>query len=368
MQNIFNYIKNFGHLSFEEEPFNDVDNLVFASLSYVDYNQNFMLSHSRVTIEETANDYFLNHDKKLISKNITAVRQAIKILGEIKDTKRYKSIFITNYIYVGDKSIQFCAMTFEIKKNLYYVSFEGTDHLISGWKEDFQMAYMFPVPAQKMAIDYLNKTIKKIGAKYIIGGHSKGGNLAIISSMYCHFWIKNKIIKVYNNDGPGLRKKQIESKNYKNIEKKLSYIIPNYSFVGLLLRHTDNYQVVYSYEKGILAHDLTNWKIEGKSFVPAKLSFLSKELDLIIIKWLDKYNDIERKKFVDSLFDVCTRADINNLIDIKSSKFNNLIKIIKETKNMDQETKRMIIDLFKFILKFCSIDLKNQIFSKKEEL
>ncbi len=197
MQNIFNYIKNFGHLSFEEEPFNDVDNLVFASLSYVDYNQNFMLSHSRVTIEETANDYFLNHDKKLISKNITAVRQAIKILGEIKDTKRYKSIFITNYIYVGDKSIQFCAMTFEIKKNLYYVSFEGTDHLISGWKEDFQMAYMFPVPAQKMAIDYLNKTIKKIGAKYIIGGHSKGGNLAITSSMYCHFWIKNKIIKYY---------------------------------------------------------------------------------------------------------------------------------------------------------------------------
>ena len=45
----------------------------------------------------------------------------------------------------------------ELNKNQVYVSFEGTDHLIGGWKEDFMMSYMFPIPSQKMAISYVNR-------------------------------------------------------------------------------------------------------------------------------------------------------------------------------------------------------------------
>lgn len=364
MKNIFNYIKQYGNKKFLEEPFNDVDNLVFASLSYVDFDIDKV---NNLTIEEIANNYFLSHTKKQINSNIIAVKGAVKILDSIKNTARYRDLIVTNYESISSDETQFCAMNIKVDSNTNYISFEGTDHLISGWKEDFELAYKFPVKAHELAIKYLNKNIKLSSGKIIVGGHSKGGNLALVSSMYCHFWKRKKIIKIYNNDGPGLRKKQIESKKYKQVEHILEHIIPNYSFIGLLLRHGDNYKVVYSYESGILAHDLTTWKIEDKEFVQAKLSFFSRELDSAIIKWLDKYNDIERENFVNSLFDVCTRAEINNLLDFKADKFSKTIKIIKETKNINQETKRMIIDLFKFLIKYCSNDLKKQIFDRNNK-
>lgn len=365
MKNIFNYISNYGNLSFFKVPFNDADNLVFSALSYVDFGADTDVNN--LTIEKIADIYFKSHTNSQIIKNITAVKTAVKILDLIKDTVRYKDLMITNYVYIASSDTQFCAMNIKINENTNYISFEGTDHLISGWKEDFCLAYKFPVKAQELAIQYLNANIKLSSKNIIVGGHSKGGNLALVSSMYCKFWKRRKIIKIYNNDGPGLRKEQIESRQYKMIEKKLIHIIPNYSFVGLLLRHGNNYKVVYSYEKGLFAHDLANWKIEETKLVPAKLSFLSQELDNGIIKWLDKYNDVDRKHFVDALFDICNRAGIDNLLDYKLDKFNNTIKIIKETKNLDQGTKLMIIDLFKFLIKYCTNDFKNNLFSKNRE-
>ncbi len=365
MKNIYNYISNYGNLSFLEVPFNDVDNLIFSSLSYVDFGVDADVNN--LTIKEIADIYFKNHTDSQIIKNITAVKTGIKVLNLIKDTVRYKDLIITNYEYVFSDVTQFCAMNIKINDTTNYISFEGTDHLISGWKEDFCLAYKFPVKAQELAIDYLNRNIKLASKNIIVGGHSKGGNLALVSSMYCKFWKRKKIIKIYSNDGPGLRKEQIESKQYKIIEKRLIHIIPNYSFIGLLLRHNNNYKIVYSYERGLFAHDLANWKVEGAKLVPAKLSFLSQELDHGIIKWLDKYNDIEREHFVEALFDICKRAGINNLLDYKVDKFHNTIKIIKETKNLDGETKKMIIDLFKFLIKYCSDDFKNKLFPKNKE-
>ena len=359
MKNIFNYINNYGHLSFLEEPFNDIDNLVFSAISYVDYDSAFDVNN--LTIKEIANRYFSKHSNNEINMNIIAVKTGIKVLNYIKDTIRYKDLVITNYIYQFSDETQFCAMNIKISQNTNYLVFEGTDHLISGWKEDFEFSYKFPVKAQELAIAYLNKNIKLSSKNIIVGGHSKGGNLALVASMYCHFWKRNKIVKIYNNDGPGLRKAQIESRQYKMIKSRLIHIIPNYSFVGILLRHSRDYKVVFSYESSILAHDLANWKIEGNKLFLTQLSFLSKELESAILKWLDKYNDIEREQFVESLFDICTKAEIDNLVDFKIDKFNNTIKIIKATKELNPETKNMIIDLFKFLVRYCSNDLKNKI-------
>ena len=154
-------------------------------------------------------------------------------------------------------------MTFKVNKKFIYVSYEGTDHLLSGWKEDFELAYKFPIESQKYAIEYLNKTIGFFDKNIVIGGHSKGGNLALVASMYAKKSIKKKIIKIYSNDGPGLRKKEIESKEYKSIEEKYIHIIPNYSVVGLLLRHTSNYKVIKSTRKDLMAHSIMTWQINN---------------------------------------------------------------------------------------------------------
>ena len=51
----------------------------------------------------------------------------------------------------------------------------------------------------------------------------------------------DKIIKIYNNDGPGLLREQFESSNYDRIKDKIVLIIPSHAVVGLLLYHSDNY-------------------------------------------------------------------------------------------------------------------------------
>ncbi|MEE3343520.1 MAG: Mbeg1-like protein [Bacilli bacterium] len=347
---IFNYIKKYGCYSFEEVKFNIVDNFIFSALTYSSLDD--YVSPNRInkkTIREVGSSFFNNFNKK--EKNITAVRLGIKILDKIRNTRRYGDLLLYNYSYIGDDKQQFCALTIEINRKLVYVSFEGTDELISGWREDFEMSYEFPVLSQRRAIDYINKHFLFNNKSIIMGGHSKGGNLAMVAAMYSNFWVKDKIINIYNNDGPGLRKKEIESKYFKSIESRLISVIPNYCLVGLTLRHNNNFRVVKSRKKGILAHDMANWMIEDKDIKEVELSSFSKYFDDSIIRWLDKYSDEERKKFTDGLFMIFDRASVSSLVEILNNK-KLILKLIYETKDIDKGTKRMLKDFLYMIFSY----------------
>ena len=77
-----------------------------------------------------------------------------------------------NFSYNCNSNSQFSAVTFDLGDGLYFIGFEGTDELISGWEEDCEMSYKFPVEAHILAKKYINKfTISN--AKLILGGHSK---------------------------------------------------------------------------------------------------------------------------------------------------------------------------------------------------
>ncbi len=347
---IFDYIKKYGCYTFDEVSFNTVDNFVFSALTYSDLGDYVSSNRfNKRTIKEVGDEFFSDFNKK--DKNITAVRVGIKILEGIKNTRRYKNLLIYNYSYVGNDKQQFCALTLEISKKMVYVSFEGTDELISGWYEDFEMAYKFPVLSQRRAIDYINKHFLFNNKDIILGGHSKGGNLALVAGMYANFWIKDRIIKIYNNDGPGLRKREIESNYFKSVEHKLICIIPNYSMVGLLLRHNNNYRVVKSKKKSIYAHDMATWVIDDKDIKEVELSSFSKYLDESMIKWLNKYSDEERKRFVDSLFMIFRRASVNSLVEVMNNK-KIILKLIFETKGIDSKTKGMLKDFIYMLFSY----------------
>lgn len=346
---IFDYILKYGKYTFNEMNFNEVDNVIFASLSYL--NLEGIVSKSaknKISIGEI----YKTLSKKKHTTEITAVRNAYELLKAISNKKRFKDICAYSYLYIGDDSQQFSALCFDINDDVVYVSFEGTDHLISGWEEDFKMGYEFPVLSQKHAIRYLNKNFTISSKKLIVGGHSKGGNLAMVGSMYCNFLVRNKIISIYSNDGPGLRKKQLESDNYKRIEDKLIKIIPNYSVVGLLLRHTDNYIVIKSTKRNLYAHAVVNWVVNENHFERSKLSDFSKIVDDGMIKWLDKYDDKQREDFVKCLFDIFRRSNVNSLIQIIDNK-RVIFKLLREgSYTIDPLTKTMIKDFIYVILKY----------------
>jgi hypothetical protein len=353
--NIYNYIDNFGMYSFSEKEFNEIDSVIFSFLSYANFEGIFD-DKKKLTIKEVGRMHLGLHKNDEL--NVVATREAIKLLRYIKDTNRYKNCLLYNYEYIGNDNVQFGVISIEYLKNNVYVSFEGTNQLFSGWKENFMLSFEFPTISHKMAISYLNKHYTFTNKKLLIGGHSKGGNLALVGGMYCNIFVRNKIKMIYNFDGPGLLDKEFYSKRFKEILNKYIHIIPDESEVGLFLNNDNDY-VIASTSKGPIDHNIVYWQVEEDHFIKTNLSPLSRELKKEIKTWLSKYNKEDKLSFTKNLESIYTKANIKSIIELKEKK-SNILKLIYESKDMNDKTKSILIDFIMIIIK-C---LEN---TKKEE-
>lgn len=343
--NLFKYIEKYGAFTFYEKPFNEVDAVLFSFLSYVNFDG--IVGHKKISIKNVGNIHFDTHSKK--EKNITAVRDACKVLNCIKDTKRYENCYLYNYVRTIDKEIQFSAISIEYQKNRIYVSFEGTNEMISGWRENLILSYSFPTATHLKAIEYVNKYFTFPIKKIILGGHSKGGNLALAAGMSCRALVRSKISAIYNVDGPGLLDKEFNSNQFKRIIPKYHHIIPNNSVVGIILNNTNDY-VIQSTIAGPLSHDILYWNIENNHFIKSKLSTFSKELGIRLKNYLNSYSIDELKGVIKNLDKVCLRANINSLLDFRND-VHNISKFIMECHSLDIESRNMVYDLLNVIIR-----------------
>lgn len=347
MFDVKDYLKYYGDYTFHDEPFNEVDNLVFSLLMYIDFNGIIpAVGKGSITLGEASRFYWNKYSKYDTDMNILPARKAAYVLRMLQDCRRYRNVVVSNYRYVTGKEEQFGAACFRLGKMLY-VAFEGTDGLLSGWKEDFKLAYIFPTPSQKRAIDYLNEVVKFNDRCVYVGGHSKGGNLAVVASTFCKSKVKRRIKAVFNNDGPGLRKTEFNSANYRQMKDKIHTFIPEHSIVGLLLSHDDNYTVISSVSKGILEHEASSWCCFGGHFVNCSLSKSSQRFDDIINRHIDNYDYEKMEKFTNVIFDVFKKAEISDLREIKSSTLRSVGRIIASTKDIDPEVREMLFELIK---------------------
>ena len=346
--NVMHYLKYYGKYTFQEKPFNEIDNVIFSLLAYTNFS-NIVSDNNKkkIRLEDAALD-FLSMNGNVITDDIVAIRESLNLLIEAKNTNRFKDVLMYNYRYDYSEDSQFSCLTFEISKRLVYVAFEGTDKLISGWLEDAKMSYEYPVTAHIYAINYLNKYFRFSTKKIIVGGHSKGGNLALVSALGCKKGIYKRIINVYSNDGQGLRKEETETKRYKDIEKKYVHICPYNSIVGLLLRHNMYYISVDSDRKPGSSHSAMSWQVDYDHFKTREVSRFSRILDESMSRWLDKYDYNQLKRFVDSVGKVMSDNGIVTLVDFKNNK-RLAIDVLKSTKTMDPIVKEMSFDLIKII-------------------
>ncbi len=327
MANLFDYVKKYGNQTFIEKPFNEIDNLVFSSLSYLDFS-NTAINTNSCTLENIGKEYLSKNTYKEVKKLGIAMKDAYQLIEILITKKRYQEVLLSDYVYKTNLDMQFCALTFHVSKNLKYICFEGTDEQISGWKEDLKLASTFPVPAHVEAVHYVNEHVSLFGPDVIIGGHSKGGNLALVAGMYMKFYKSNKVKKIYSNDGPGLRTKEFSSKQYQRIKKKYIHIVPNSSVVGMLLR-SDCYKVVKSSKQNIFGHAMSTWQIEDDKLVPSELSLKSKQLENSAHALLELYSDEEKSEVTDYLFGAMEEADMKKTFDLF-----NLRKLLKFKKNL----------------------------------
>lgn len=338
MANIFDYIEWRGDLSINNDEFNEIDNLILSRLSYFPFDG--LLDEEEITIEESYKRY-----KERGTTGRILQKEDIDLFPILATSQRFGKMKLAKYVNKIDPvhEKQFSAITIIMPDNTIYVSYRGTDNTIVGWKEDFNMSFSQLVPSQTDAVYYLEEIAKIYKSKLRVGGHSKGGNLAVYAATFCNPKIQKRIIKVYNNDGPGFCDKVVESNEYKNILNKVHTYIPQTSIVGRLLNHKEKTTILKSTQTGIMQHDLYSWQILRNEFVKDELTNSSEFIDQTITNWLREVKPEQREKFIDIFFEILNTTEVETLSEFSSKKFTNALTMLKTYKNIDDESKEIMI-------------------------
>lgn len=346
MGSVYDYLDKYGDMLFSEKKFNDIDGLILSCLSYLEFGNIVPNNRNYITLFWALKELCTDKNRRLYNNRNSTQKETFYVAKVLMNKKRYQNILLYNYEYKVTFDEQFSALTMKLDDGTIFVSFEGTDNNIVGWEEDTKLVYNYPNQNQIDATKYLDRSITIFDKKVIVGGHSKGGHLALIASMNLNIFDRDKIVKIYSIDGLGLRKENINSLKYEKVESKLKLIVPNYSIVGMLLRHTNDYIVAKSSRKGFYAHCPFYWEIDDDKLVTTELSSLSKKLDESVSLWLNDHNDEERKRMCSAVFDIFRECNITKTNDILKAK--NLFPLIHKSIKLDKETKDIIKNFIKF--------------------
>ena len=296
MATIFDYLDWRADVPFSVDPFNEVDNLVLAMLAYTDFSGIVPENGTGIRLSDACGLFFSEHTRKEILANKSFTAKAPLLMEEMIKGQRFGEMMLRNYIDESGDGYQLSAVTFDLDDGTEYVAFRGTDGTVAGWKEDLYFSFMNETEGQRLAVQYLNG----IGGKLRVGGHSKGGHLAVYASAFCN--CQDRILEVYSNDGPGFKEEIVQQAGFRRILPKVTKIIPDSSIIGLLLSDGENYRVVKSTTFGIKQHDGFTWKVKRNHFENAKLSEMSRMTQRTIMSLLDKIDDEDMHTFTDLVF------------------------------------------------------------------
>ena len=359
MANVCDYVRWRGDLTLEQSEFNEIDNLILARFSYFPFDK-IIEENEIVTIKELS--------KRFSEQDVTKLpilwKDDVELFPLMGDSKRFGGMLATKYINKIDaeQEKQFSAITVLMPNDTIYVSYRGTDNTIVGWKEDFNMSFKSHIASQISAKQYLEEIAKEYpSSKIIIGGHSKGGNIAVYAATFASKEVKDRIINVYNNDGPGFCEDVIETAEYQEILPRVHTYIPQSSIIGRLMNHKEKYTIVESVQKGIMQHDLYSWQLLGKEFVTLKkLTNESEFIDKTIKDWLENVEPEKREQVIDAVFEILNTTEAQTMKELKANWFANAKTILGTYKTIDNDTKEMVWQTVNELLKVA----KNNIFEE----
>ena len=359
MANVCDYVRWRGDLTLAQSEFNEIDNLILARFSYFPFDK-IIRENEIATIKELSRR-FSNQD---VTKLPILWKDDVELFTLMGNSKRFGGMLATKYINKIDaeQEKQFSAITVLMPNDIIYVSYRGTDNTIVGWKEDFNMSFKSHIASQISAKQYLEEIAKEYpSSKIIIGGHSKGGNIAVYAATFASKDVKDRIINVYNNDGPGFCEDVIETPEYQEILPRVHTYIPQSSIIGRLMNHKEKYTIVESVQRGIMQHDLYSWQVLGKEFVTLKkLTNESEFIDKTIKDWLENVEPEKREQVIDAVFEILNTTEAQTMKELKANWFANAKTILGTYKNIDSDTKEMVWQTVNELLKVA----KNNIFEE----
>ena len=351
--------------TFEEHPFHEVDSLVLAQFSYIHLG-NLIAPPAEgsvkkpLTLQQLYRAECFAHffaDQPDAAKNR-------RLLSACAASPRFRNIGIAYYEQDFDETRekQFCAMTFFLGADTAYLAFRGTDCTLIGWKEDFNMAFLTPVPSQEAALNYTLAISKLFRGQLILGGHSKGGNLAVYAAMMSPPRLQNRIVSIYSHDGPGFRDNVFSSAGYLRISDRIHKTLPQSSLVGMLLEHQEDYAIVESTAVGIIQHNPYSWIIRDGAFV--KLNTLTSGADFLnrtLSDWLAGLANEQREQFVDALYSVISATDLTSFTELRDNWQAEIAALIENMKNMDEPTRRILHETLRSLMHMAVKNLPAQV-------
>lgn len=362
MADIFDYMKWRDDLSFNQDSLNEVDAMLLARLTYLPFELAATdMTKETLTLSELAKELLLVKD---IRKKVF-MREDYPMLKLLAKSERFGSVKVFGYENTIDEEsqTQFSAVTYQIDGGTYFVAFRGTDSTLVGWKEDFNMTFLCPVPAQALAVQYVNRMCQDFKNNIIVGGHSKGGNLAIYGSAFCQKDIQDRIEIIYNFDGPGFMEEVLDREEYDRIRDRIKTFLPQSSIAGLLLNREEETTIIRSNEViNVMQHDTFSWKIEKNHFLyTTSLSDSSKIIDSTLKGWIGGLKPHQREEFVDAIFGILGESDAKTLKDFRHHGFSHARAVAKAIRNVDETTETMITETLKLLMHHTREGIKEEV-------
>ena len=358
MANILDYLDWRGDLTLAQASFNEVDNLILAELSYLDFRGIVpgIGEGEGVELRQAAQAFFAKYPPGTkIDLGVLLPDEIPLMLEKMAASRRFGPMRLSCCADRLDerRTEQFSALTVDTGDGQFYLSFRGTDDTLAGWKEDFEMACMAEIPAQKEAVAYLRAVAKQYPRRKLrLGGHSKGGNLAVYAAVFAPARLQSRISAVWSNDGPGFHTDLTRLEACRRMQERIHSIVPKSSVVGMLLEHAEDYTVVDSDQKGLMQHDGFSWQVLGDRFVKLReMTCKTCLTNLGLRDWLHGLTVEQRSAFVEALFQVLTASGAKTLTDLKAESLKGVAAMVKATKELDRDTREGLLKFMGLLFK-----------------
>ena len=317
---VFDYLDWRGDLSFSAAGLCEADNLIFSMLSYLDFSGLVPEEDSAgLPLQDISPRYFELHPRKKASLGLLLSDDILDLLEKAALSPRFGPVRLWGHRSCLDeeRELQFSATAFSLGNGTTFVAYRGTDDTLTGWKEDFNMAVCCPVPAQEEARIYLEFAAQCTQDRLILGGHSKGGNLAVYAAAFSVPELQQRIDAVWCNDGPGFLPEMLKSPGFLTIRDRIHALLPRSSVVGVLLSHDWDTAVVASSAVGALQHNALTWQVMGPTFVRAEgLSRGSRQVDKTFHTLLLELSPLQRRQVIDDVFSVGKELGVRTLSEL----------------------------------------------------
>lgn len=416
MSNILDLLNN-DFTNFKERKFNAVDSLILCELAYIcmpesipKYNDD---SNSLATVP--LSELLRGEDfSSMFSSGSTKVDEFRKnLLLAVESSPRYRGMRVGEVLERFDESNiddsceqQFAAVTFDltdcIGSSCFVVAFRGTDNTLVGWKEDFNMAFRCPVPAQESAAEYLlsisrrackdscksggirgifssvgdyfanlfnkksdfkNSDLDKSNLensndcdlndcdlsdnpKIFVVGHSKGGNMAAYAAMRLDAQdrsLGNHINKIYSMDGPSFGSDVVDPKVFSRVVSRIEKVVPQSAFIGLIMDTGVPYKVTAADSIGLMQHFGMYWQVKDGDFdycdcVTPRALAVSKAAN----EWMMSLPFEERKRRIDSVYSIFSSLGYSTFDEMSAHWSEVVPALLKIAMRMDSKTHELI--------------------------